>query len=125
MSSTQRSSLEALLQPGRLVLSEFHHGLCIGADEEAHEIVRWLSPKTWIIGHPGDNPDKQVQLDVDSMYPVRPNLVRNHIMVDLCGLLIAAPLTDDEVLRSGTWSTVRYARSLNLEVVHLYRGPMT
>jgi len=37
-------------------------------------------------------------------------------MVSLSTLVLAAPESVEEVLRSGTWATVRYARKNNTEV---------
>jgi hypothetical protein len=39
-----------------------------------------------------------------------PPLDRNKMMVDDCEALIATPRLMVEELRSGTWSTIRYAR---------------
>jgi predicted Rossmann fold nucleotide-binding protein DprA/Smf involved in DNA uptake len=47
-------------------------------------------------------------------------LVRNRAIVNSSGLLIAAP-AGEEILRSGTWSTVRYARSKDKRVRILER----
>jgi hypothetical protein len=37
---------------------------------------------------------------------------RNHDVVHACDFLLALPGTDHEVVRSGTWATVRYARKI-------------
>ena len=47
----------------------------------------------------------------------RDYLDRNKDIVNNCDLLIAAPKENTEVLRSGTWSTVRYAKQLGVTVV--------
>ena len=49
MTIRQRTELAILL---RNVSGEFHHGDCIGADAEAHEIARRSS--FTLIGHPPD-----------------------------------------------------------------------
>jgi len=55
--------------------------------------------------------------------------VRNHKMVDSAGVLLATPKEDHEVLRSGTWATIRYAYKKNKQVVLVwpdggaYSGP--
>ena len=40
----------------------------------------------------------------------QPYLQRNHNIVNECDMLVAFPSTSNEVLRSGTWSTIRYAK---------------
>lgn len=51
-----------------------------------------------------------------NFYPGGPYLQRNDALVEHADLLIAFPRTADEVLRSGTWSTVRRARKRGVEV---------
>lgn len=48
--------------------------------------------------------------------PIKPPLVRNHDIVDSTELLIACPKEQVEVLRSGTWATIRYARKKEITV---------
>jgi hypothetical protein len=40
-----------------------------------------------------------------------PYLVRNRRIVDTCDVLLGAPAEEQEQVRGGTWSTVRYARA--------------
>jgi hypothetical protein len=47
----------------------------------------------------------------DILYPTRPYLARNKDIVDACTILIATPAQNSEIQRSGTWATVRYAKS--------------
>lgn len=49
-------------------------------------------------------------------------LARNRDIATIYDILIAAPETDKEVLRSGTWATVRYARACHKPIIHLSRG---
>lgn len=101
--------------------SELHHGGCRGADREAHAFAALFACPN--IVHPGSDtilPD-QVQITSSLIMPAKPNLVRNHDIVDTCEVLIAAPFTDEEQLRSGTWATIRYARKQGKEVVILRR----
>jgi hypothetical protein len=49
-------------------------------------------------------------------------LARNRDIVAASDILIAAPESDKEELRSGTWATVRYMRQAVKPVIHLSRG---
>jgi hypothetical protein len=92
--------------------NEFHHGGCVGADVQAAALARAAGYKT--IRHPGDNPEKQDDLFLDDDYRVvLENLARNRLIVDETSMMIAAPKEDKEVLRSGTWATIRYARKVD------------
>jgi hypothetical protein len=57
---------------------------------------------------------------VTIMHQLRP-LARNTCIVLNCEHLIAAPKEDSEVLRSGTWSTIRRARKEHKPLIILRR----
>lgn len=87
------------------------HGVCLGSDAEFNEIVRELLPDCRIEGHPASMPRWMADCEVDILHEPRPPLVRNRDIVDGCDLLIATPKELKEVIRSGTWATIRYAAS--------------
>lgn len=92
-----------------LLPAEADHGLCVGSDAEFHDLLRELSPLTEIIGHPPTDTRKMAKRQCDRLWIAKPYLVRNRDIVDASDRLIATPQGPEE-LRSGTWSTVRYAR---------------
>jgi len=95
--------------------SLFRHGDCVEADENAHDLALQLG-YTVIVHPPTDDSRRAFVKGYAQMLPPRPYLHRNRDIVDASDALIAAPHTSHEVLRSGTWSTVRYARKLGLTV---------
>lgn len=100
--------LKFLWESGARVL---RHGLCIGGDEEAHDIATHIGYATWghpgfLIGHPMRSTRKTTWIE-----PIRPPIMRNHIIVDHSCFMLAAPQTREEVRRSGTWATIRYFRA--------------
>lgn len=90
----------------------FHHGLCIGADEQAHDLVREHLPGCWIVGHPCNIIKMRSDRKCDETRPVKDALDRDLDIVREVDILAAAPKSRKEELRSGTWTTVRYARKL-------------
>lgn len=95
----------------------FHHGVCEGADEEAHFIVRRILPNCKIIGHPGVRNNGQVwkrskkaQADLDECLPSKPFLDRNEDIIKAVNFLVATPKEKEPQQRSGTWSTIRRAQ---------------
>jgi len=88
---------------------EFHHGDCIGSDAEAHEIVRRVLPLCVIVIHPPSNDIKRAFKKGDESRPPAPYLTRNHNIIQETDFLVATPV-NKEVLRSGTWATVRWYR---------------
>lgn len=92
-----------------------HLGDCIGADTQAYTEAIRLGVKT--IGHPPTNPQKRSFLTYDEERPAKPYLARNlDIATEGEDGVIATPQEFVEVLRSGTWATVRYARKLGRKV---------
>ena len=97
--------------------NEFHHGDCLGADAEAHEIAVQLGYTAVI--HPPINPTMRAFCSGTILEPLD-YLERNQEIVNFSSILIAAPHENKEVLRSETWSTIRRARSAGKEVKILY-----
>lgn len=118
MTTAQHSAaLETLtnlhLYEGHAVL---HHGDCIGADASFHGMARMLG--MGIVIHPPINPDKRAYCTTspgDLMWTEREYMDRNQDIVDSVGALVAAP-SGPEVLRSGTWATIRRARKRGIEI---------
>jgi hypothetical protein len=103
--------------------TEFHHGCCIGADAEAEEVMtsaRDLGfPKPRVIAHPPANRSKLSETSLmfaDETREPADYLDRNRNIVDACEVLAACPM-GEEVRRSGTWFTVRYARRQGKPVI--------
>ena len=106
---------------------EFHHGDCIGADAQAHEIfcrvANVIEAPASIIIHPPTDPKKRAWCDsAPWRIPLHirarmPYLDRNKAIVDGADFLIACPQTFEEKVRSGTWSTVRYARRTKVQIL--------
>jgi hypothetical protein len=90
---------------------EFHQGQCIGADQEALEIVQNLGG-VWTVSHPPIDKARTHSLVCDEIRPELPFIDRNHVIVDSVNSMIVAPRSRKEELRSGTWATVRYARKV-------------
>lgn len=91
---------------------ELHHGWCVGGDEQACVIAGQMGVR--LVAHPASGVDARWMsgLLVDEVRAARPPLIRNRHIVNETELLLAFPRQPVEQLRSGTWSTVRYARLL-------------
>jgi hypothetical protein len=88
--------------------TEAHHGGCIGADQEFHEVCE--SYGIWTVVHWSDMPQYRANIVGNEERPAQPPLVRNYNIVKECDHLIATPKGFKMVMRSGTWATVRLAR---------------
>ena len=117
MTARQKYAFDQLITPGDLL----HHGACVGSDEEAAFLAASIEDVT-VIAHPCNlikfQSYKAVKLS-DVVHGEKAPLERNQDIVNSCRVLIAAPRTLTEELRSGTWATIRYARKINRPVIIL------
>lgn len=97
-----------------------HHGDCIGADAQAHELA--LDVGLLIAIHPPTVlRHRAFCKGASQLYPEKPYMDRNRDIVDMTSELIAAPATMIEEPRgSGTWATIRYARSMKVPVIIVF-----
>lgn len=101
---------------------EFHHGLCVGSDEQAHDIIREALSLCSIVGHPPTRKNKYAHRECNFMLEPKDYLVRDKDIVAASDMLVATPLQDEEVLRSGTWATIRYARNKRIPIKIIQRN---
>lgn len=106
--------------------TKFRHGDCIGADDQAATIA--AAAGFFIIAHPGHPKDPE-----NTMYrafnphshlvlTAKPFVKRDHDIVDESDELAATPMGHEEIIASGTWTTVRYARKKN-KITHVLCPP--
>jgi hypothetical protein len=88
-----------------------HHGDCIGADAEFHELCL-AHPGAKILVHPGPLHDRARQAGCVGLErrESMPHMQRNANIVLASTVMIAAPWEDSERVHGGTWGTVRMAR---------------
>jgi hypothetical protein len=113
MTQAQQVTFADVLPPevGRL-----HHGMCYGSDDQASRIAARLGWYT--IGHPGYGKAGTANFHghADRILDAFPYLTRNQHIVEAADLVIATP-SGAEVVRSGTWATVRYARKCEKQLI--------
>jgi len=112
MTEAQKVTILELLTA--VPVTEIHHGDCIGADKDFHAIVRAYQPSIRIIGHPPNQVSKRAHCEFDETRDPKYYLERNRHIVQESQILFATPGGFYEEQRSGTWSTIRYARKLRL-----------
>lgn len=109
-----RSVLVALAPCG-----ELHHGDCVGADEQMHKLFDREGKR--IVIHPPTDAKLRAWCEANGLAMQRavvrsldpqPYLTRNRAIVNACTVLLAAPRGNYGERVSGTWATVRYARSI-------------
>ena len=100
-------------------ISEWHHGDCVGADEESHILaVHFLGVEKVFI-HPPTDPKHRAWCESPNMLPLAPYLERDRAIVDATDMLVGAPKAGKPAPRSGTWYTIRYAKKQCRPVVEL------
>jgi hypothetical protein len=102
------------------IIEEIRHGGCIGADKEFHDFCQHFNLGELVEVYPSNIPSKQAVINPEAYkikHPPDFPLERNKTMVYASEVCLATPKEADEVMRSGTWATIRYARKNHLKVV--------
>jgi hypothetical protein len=127
MDSQQKDRFDALIREGGIRL--LIHGACIGADDEADEIAAYHGVPR--LAYPSTKTDKRVPnavllartgSHITFHKEVLDPLKRNPLIVLAGDRLVACPYEQEEIIRSGTWTTVRHARRLGREVLVIRRA---
>lgn len=104
-----------------------HHGMCVGADMQFHNMARAL--KLMTVGYPGVTESglrwKRGTMTVTVQHLPKPFLKRNLDIVANSDLLIATPHEGTEQKRgSGTWATIRYVLKADKPLIIVYPDGM-
>ena len=92
-----------------------HHGDCIGADKNFHDLL--FSFRSYIVLHPPKNTLYRAFCpNWDEIRPTKEYLDRNDDIAKKTDFMIACPKGFEEELRSGTWATIRRARKRHKDV---------
>jgi hypothetical protein len=102
-------------------VQEAHHGDCQGADERFHFLVKGIHPLVRRVLHPPLETAARAFCVAEEHRPPLTYLARNRAIVEALvdpeDVLVACPNEPAEQRRSGTWGTVRYARSMGKRVL--------
>ena len=120
MSEEQKSEFKKIIKSKEC--EEFHHGMCIGSDEQAHQIAK--DTKIKVVGHPPSFKKFMATTECDITKKPFDYLKRNKNIVDEAEILIATPDVKEKV-RSGTWSTIRYARKKGKRIYIIHKNGRT
>lgn len=121
MNENQREQLYIWMKEHQTNIDYIYHGGCVGADKQFDDMARALRLGFWITIYPSNILEKQAPFSNAKFgHAPLPPLVRNKIIVALSNILLVAPMGMKEILRSGTWSTVRYMRALKRQIVIFY-----
>ena len=104
-----------------------HHGDCVGADAEFHDLCR-DEPHSFIVVHPGpvDDLPNQAGRIGDERRAAFPHMRRNKNIVLASTVLLAAPFELTQQPYGGTWRTIDMARKAKRPLAIVSRdGAMT
>lgn len=79
-------------------IDEFHHGDCIGSDEQAHDIIRLIAPGCEINIHPPAAELHRAHCEGDVDFMELNYIKRNYEIIDFADIIIACP--DEGIDRS-------------------------
>lgn len=118
MTDKQWASLWRLLCMRFGATNRFHQGDCIGSDAQAAHCAKQAGYR--VIGHPPTIDAKRAFFPADEWREPLPYLDRNKKIVLTSTEMIATPGEFEEQLRSGTWSTIRFARRVGRPLHVIY-----
>lgn len=101
---------------------EFHHGDCIGSDQEAHDLIRQYCPNTKIVIHPPVDNRLRAYCKGDEWREPQTHFARNRNIVNASTGLIATPWSTT-IQTGGTWYTYMYAIKKKVPALMLMRMP--
>ena len=98
---------------------EFHHGDCVGADQEAAELVAAFG-RSRIVVHPPSVSSQRAYTPWGTARTPKGYLERNRDIVRETQVLVGCPGEQQEILRSGTWATIRFAIKLGRPILLIF-----
>ena len=119
MSDHQKKAVQKIMKwyENKHSINYVVHGGCIGADIDFHTIFekhhRHVRPGYSSV-NPANLSHRGAFPNADIIYLPKPYLVRNKEIVNDCDILIACPF--DDIQKGGTWSTIKYAKSMGKPV---------
>jgi hypothetical protein len=113
MTEVQRETLRRVL--AELEPAWFHHGDCLGADAEAHDIAVELGIGTH--AHPSNLEGWRAFKKADIVEPPANPHYRNRQIVSTSRIMTAGPGGMAELQKGGTWSTVRFTRYVQVPLI--------
>lgn len=117
----QRSKLKTVLSELRLDgFLWMHNGDCVGADDTAGKLWSTHPINGMVMLHPPDNPKFRAYLVADITCEPRGYIHRDRHIVLCSHTLVATPGGFEEEVRSGTWTTIRYARTRRRRIYIIY-----
>lgn len=107
MTDAQKRVFDSYLRNWRGACSVFHHGDCIGADAEGHQMAKELGYD--VVIHPPEKNEVRAYCLSEHMWPEKGYFARNRDIVDCSEYMLATPVTNFET-KGGTWYTINYAK---------------
>ena len=123
MSIEQRKAVKMLLNKLETLydITELHHGDCVGADTDMHDIMVSSGRDVKIKIHPPLNDTQRAYCKGDTYFKKKEFLERDRYIVEKSNVMIATPSSKTEIKRgSGTWYTIRYAKKQKVKLYIVY-----
>jgi len=118
MTIEQKNEVRAMI--ATFEIDEYHHGDCVGSDEDFHDIIASLGFTLKLNIHPPLNDKYRAFCKGGYIFPRKDYIPRDDDIVDACDVLLAAPRGFIEELHSGTWTTIRHAMKKEKPIIIIY-----
>lgn len=108
-------------------VTEFHHGDCIGADDEAANVLHEIAtgedpgPPIKVVCHPpSDETHRANNVTHDEIRQPKTHFARNRDIVNETDVLVVCPCDMEHQPRGGTWMTHDYAVKVGKRIVIIW-----
>lgn len=96
-----------------------HHGDCVGADAQFHDLTRLRGFRT--VGHLPIDDTHRAFCQFDEVRDPLPHMKRNRAIVAESDVVIATPFDMEEKTVGGTWKTIGFARQAKKPLAIVWR----
>lgn len=104
-------------------VTTLHHGDCIGADTDAHNIATKHELETEI--HPPIKDDVRAYNEGTRSHEPKGYFERNRDIVNSSDWMFGFPVTDFETPKGGTWYTINYAKKTKTPLTIIFPNGLT
>lgn len=98
----------------------FHHGDCVGADSQAHDLAMCLGYK--VVVHPPSNPRLRAYRQGHEEWPEKGYMARNADIVNRSDVLVATPKPPSGTNKGGTWATINLGKGKPVAEIAIFHA---
>ena len=121
MTLAQAETLDRVLLTIKDKIDSAHHGDCVGADKQFHDLITAYGLNEKIVIHPPKNHKARAFCESPNIREGKDYMVRNQDIVNDSEVVFATPIAyEASHPRSGTWATIRRSKNKGNTTIVIY-----